>query len=215
MRGGKHKTGLTLVEIMTVVAIVAILVSMVIGVVTRIDSQAKEQLTEGTIAIVTAALEQFADYEYQYSTNSTYDTLGFGFPVDCNLQPDLQIALADALGASSVTIVPIDNHLDEYSESEALYFFLNRVPQSRQILNKIDNSLITNRDDYGYEMKISVDIGDVVRDYPLLRIIDPWGRTLRYSYYDRFMDVFRTFPVITSAGPDGFFNTLDDISNRD
>ena len=52
--------------------------------------------------------------------------------------------------------------------------------------------------------------------YSLLRIIDPWGETLRYDYYDDYTepDEARNFPVITSAGPDGVFGTDDDIASR-
>ena len=221
MRSCKNKTALTLIEIVVVVAIVAILVSTVISVAVRINSQAREQLAESTIAILDAALEQFSDYEYQYN-NLVVDYSAFDFPLDCNsvLEPDLRIALADALGMSTpAEILPVGaaiNHLPEYSESEALYFFLNRVPQSRKVLNKIDGSLITNRDDYGNEMMIrTTDDNGVVRNYPLARIIDPWGRTLRYSYYDGVTGTLRTFPLVTSAGPDREFDTVgDNITNR-
>ena len=71
-------------------------------------------------------------------------------------------------------------------------------------------------------MQIDVD-GNV---YPLLRVIDPWKATLRYDYYnelppplapediDYMKETKKTFPVITSAGPDGIFNTIDDITSR-
>ena len=217
MKSYKHKYGVTLVEMLIVLAIIALLTSMVIGIAGRISNQSKEQLTRNTFALLNAALEQFRDYEYNYPPPYS----DFDFPLDCNdlLESNLETALGDALGNASgpavVTILPIDavfNHLPEYSQSEALYFFLNRVPESRKTLGKIDSSLITNRDDDGNRMKIAIDIGGVVRVYPLLRVIDPWGETLRYSYYDGV--VLRTFPVITSAGPDKNFNTPDDITSR-
>ena len=225
-----------------VVGIVAILVATVLSVATRINNQAKEQLTRSTIAIVTSALEQFGDYEYQYSH---IDYSAFDFPLDCNDfvlsnpligQVGLQGTLANALGASSVVVMSVGGtftHLPKYSGSEVLYFFLNRVPQSRQILEKIDSSLITNKDEQGNEMMISIDIGSGSRNYPLNRFIDPWGETLRYDYYmdlvkyqviiggnstqylNYIRDNKRAFPVVTSAGPDGIFGTGDDISNRD
>ena len=63
MRRSKNKSGFTLAEMVVVVAIIAILVSTVVSVVARIDSQAKEQLTRSTIVIISSALEQFGDYK--------------------------------------------------------------------------------------------------------------------------------------------------------
>ena len=210
MKSYKHKYGVTLVEMLIVLAIIALLTSMVVGIAGRISNQSKEQLTRNTFALLNAALEQFRDYEYNYP-HTNYS--GLKFPLDCNDYPvaALQTTLSDALGAANVLITG-GTHNPAYSGSEVLYFFLSRVPESRKTLDKIDSSLITNRDDNGNRMKIAIDIGGVVRVYPLLRIIDPWGETLRYSYYDGI--VLRTFPVITSAGPDRDFNTPDDITSR-
>lgn len=219
MKTCKHKAGVTLVEILIVVAIIAIMASVVIGIATRIDSQAKEQLAEGTIVILTAALEQFDDFGYQYKHQ---DYLAFDFPLDCNdfLQPNLEAALRDALGATNALIAS-GTHVPNYSGSEALYFFLSRVPECRKTLERIDGSLITNKDSNRQDMNITIVFLGSTKVYPLLRIIDPWGETLRYDYY--YEDVFplppdprtrRNFPVITSAGPDRKFNTADDISNR-
>jgi hypothetical protein len=104
-----------------------------------------------------------------------------------------------------------------------MYLFLSMVPDCAVILNRIDSSLITDQDYLGQRMNILLRR----QYYPLKRIVDPWGRTLRYDYYDEWSTVFwdvvkqekvkektkRTFPVITSAGPDGKFDTKDDITN--
>jgi len=241
MNNNRYKNGVTLVEILTVVAIIAILASIVVGIATRLDNKAKEQLAQNTIGIITDALEQFADYGYSYNESSIYvgDDFVFKFPLDCNdfLQADLEITLRDALGATSVEILPVGNainHLDEYSGSEVLYFFLSRVPACRKTLERIDSSLITDEDNGGNQMIIKIDNRDD-RVYPLKRFVDPWlergkksktGRTLRYDYYeenpspqtqaelDDMQQSRRAFPVITSAGPDGEFDTLDDITSR-
>jgi len=84
-------------------------------------------------------------------------------------------------------------------------------------LDKIDDSLITN-EGFG-KQPMSITIG--VKMYPLLRIIDPWGTTLHYDYYNE-MELNpllrnkgkRNFPLITSAGPDRIFGTGDDITSR-
>jgi prepilin-type N-terminal cleavage/methylation domain-containing protein len=219
MKRRQNKTGVTLVEILVVVAIIAILVTMVIGIAARIDTQGKERLTENTIALLTAALGQFGDYGYSYSDSNYAD---FKFPLDCNNFPqnDLEGALKDALGTTTTpAITPVGAHEPNYSGSEALYFFLSRVPDCRETLGKIDKSLITNKGSNGADMTITIDS----KGYPLLRIIDPWGKTLRYSYYDNGKEGStsepprnspRAFPVIISAGPDKEFGSADDIANR-
>ena len=96
MESCKHKTGVTLVEILVVVAIIAILATMVISLAARIDNQGKERLTESTFALLNAALGEFQDYGYNYR-HQDYD--GFDFPLDCNgfdaveLEDTLEVAL--------------------------------------------------------------------------------------------------------------------------
>jgi prepilin-type N-terminal cleavage/methylation domain-containing protein len=219
MKRRQNKTGVTLVEILVVVAIIAILVTMVIGIAARVDTQGKERLTENTIALLTAALSQFQDYGYNYSDSNYAD---FKFPLDCNGFSDTQLrnALQAAQGVTSVTSIN-GAHDPNYSGSEALYFFLSRVPESRQTLDKIDKSMITSKGSDGEDTTIEID----GKFYPLLRVIDPWRETLRYSYYDNGKEGSspsepnpgspRAFPVITSAGPDKEFGTADDITSRD
>ncbi len=213
----------TLVEILIVVAIIAILATMVVGIATHISNQSKEQLTKNTFALLNAALGQFRDYGYNYNP-STVDVAerdfyrGLDFPLDCNglPQPLLQAALASALGATGASISGGVHDLN-YSGSEALYFFLNRVPTSRQTLDRIDESLITNLSANKQSMEIHIAFPGGPKIFPLLRIIDPWGTTLHYDYYNEWTldpKSKRTFPEITSAGPDRIFGTGDDITSR-
>lgn len=216
MKRRQNKTGVTLVEILVVVAIIAILVTMVIGIATRVDTQGKERLTENTIALLTAALGQFGDYGYRYSDPCDAD---FKFPLDCNnfSQSDLETKLGGTISGGT--------HEPTYSGSETMYFFLSRVPESRQTLDRIDRKLVTNLDIDGNPMKITIGSGADEKKYPLFRVIDPWGETLRYSYYENDEEgpsssepernSPRAFPVITSAGPDKEFGSADDITSRD
>jgi len=66
----------------------------------------------------------------------------------------------------------------------SLYDDLHSVPASREICEKIQKSLI----------------GSGV-------FLDPWGRPLLYVPGS-------TFPVLISAGPDGIYNTADDITSK-
>jgi prepilin-type N-terminal cleavage/methylation domain-containing protein len=197
--------GLTLIEMLVVVAVIAILVTMVIGIAARIDNQSKEQLAKNTLALLDAALGQFQDYGYKYN-DPCYAELYF--PLDCNDFPvgRLGTTINRALGTTgAVTINPAVSHDTKYSGSEMLFFFLNMVPECRKTLDKIDKSLIT-----------------CGKDYPLFRFVDPWGTTLRYDYIYRedladstWKDNKKTFPLITSAGPDRDFNTVtDNITSR-
>jgi len=228
MKNCKSKIGVTLVEMLIVVAVITLLVSMVVGIAARLDDQGKERLTENTFALVNAALGQFQDYGYGYKDYSVYPDnqrefyRGLDFPMDCNdltgaeLESELGKAL-DKVGEISITG---GIHDPNYSGSEAVYFFLSQVPTSRQTLDKIDSSLITNENSDRQELEIK--IGG--RKYPLQRVIDPWGETLRYDYYDNVNEKALTwrrrekskknFPLITSAGPDRIFGTDDDMTNR-
>lgn len=220
----KRKSGLTLVEIIIVVAIIAILASMVVTVATRIDNKAKEQLTKSTMTIIDSALGQFADYGYQYK-GIDYTTLDF--PVDFNDFPvnDIEGVLTDALDR---VVVVTGQHDPNYSGIETMYFLLSQVPDSRKTLEQIDNALKTN---LGYDNQ-PMNITITGKIYPLFRILDGWGNTLRYDYYIDENDYYalyggnwsdfladrvsmkRTFPMTISAGPDGVFGTADDIKSR-
>ena len=172
MKSYENKTGLTLIEMLIVVAIIVILTTLVIGIAGRINDQSKEQLAESTIAIVTAALREFRDYEYRYK-DLAYAALDF--PLDV-IEPALGPPPTDVLITTlaqefsmPVSIEPVNpgdpiNHKVEYTSSELLYFFLSRVPECRKTLDKIHRSdkdrnivrsLITNEDDNGYRMRLT------------------------------------------------------------
>ena len=242
MRTRAYKSGFTLIEMLMVVAIIAILVLMVVGIAKRIDDQSKERLCRNTIALVGNALEQFRDFGYGYK-DSYYD--GLVFPLDCNgfgiitgtyPYPNIPDTLHNALYSASSLDPPVitisgGTHDPTFSGSEALYFILSQVPDCRTTLDKIDKSLLTNDSNDRPPMPLTINLtsGTTTTKLPFTRIIDPWGKTLRYDYYPDYADYVlayptgnylnyrnsakKTFPVITSAGPDGQFDTADDISN--
>jgi len=224
MRCSRERGGLTLIEMIVVVAVIALLASVLISTATRIQNKAKEQLTESTIAILSAALEQFADYGFRYKNSTAYFNdderefyFGLKYPVDCDGFgiAGIQGELAKVLDASSVIVS--SGHNADYSGIEVMYFLLCRVPQCRKTLEQLDQSLVVT------EGTLTVD----GREHPLIRVIDPWGQVLHYDYYDeRAIDWTdatqvdskegskRNFPLITSAGPDKLFDSSDDINNK-
>jgi prepilin-type N-terminal cleavage/methylation domain-containing protein len=221
MKTSGKNCGFTLIEMLLVVAIIALLVSMMVGVAKRIDDQGKERLCRDTIELIGNALEQFRDFGYEYKGG--YSGLGLTFPLDCNgfFAVDLQTALGNAL-AAGIIITPAEPiHDISFSGSEVLYFILSQVPDCRVTLDKVDKSLLTNKGDNGPAIEIEISIGATTTTLPFTRIVDPWGEALRYDYYEKdaglmpLLDTKKTFPVITSAGADKQFDTKDDVSNRE
>ena len=228
----RSKAGFTLIEMLVAVAIIAVLASLVLTVATRIDSKGKETQCEGLMATLNCALRQFCEYGYEYRppNTSTDDELAFyrglKFPLDCNdyIVADVEREIAKALDlpSSSVNISPSAKYDPCESSCAVMYFFLSQVPDCRETLQEIgDEFLIGDHDNDKDYMRINVD----GRDYPWLRAVDPWGTTLNYDYYDEeavqagtkfddAIETLRTFPLITSAGPDEEFGTDDDITNR-
>jgi Tfp pilus assembly protein PilE len=218
--------GLTLVDMLIAVAIVAILAGIVLTTLTRIDSKAKEQLCEATLETLNTALRQFHDYGYQYQTNATGTELEFyrslKFPPDCNsfTEIDVENEIKKLLDLAATANITTDGKHDPNESGIAvMYFFLSQVPECRQTLGNIDKTMLKSDHDGDEDyLKIQIDS----REYPWLRVVDPWGTPLRYDYYDESdinfdhrKDTIRSFPLITSAGPDGQFDTNDDITNRD
>ncbi len=155
-RGGRTEAGVTLVEMLIVLAIITLLASLVIGMATHIDNQSRGRELEGTFAVLESALE-----EYREQTG--------GFPE----QQDEGVAT-------------------RIERSEFLYRELNRIASSRKILERISDSSIQDRT-----------TNDIVEIY------DPWRSVLDYRY-DRLIN---SYPQLVSAGPDGIFNTPDDITS--
>jgi prepilin-type N-terminal cleavage/methylation domain-containing protein len=241
MKLGSKNSGFTLIEMMLVLAIVVLLVSMIVGIAKRVDDQGKERLCRDTIALIGNALEQFRDFGYVYKHT---DFAGLVFPLDCNglgitspnARLNLQTTLRDAIYPPAPTVVSVNigggTYDPNFSGSAAMYFILSQVPDCRTTLDKIDKSLLTNKGTDGNPINIFITINAVTTTLPFMRIIDPWGTTLRYDYYPEFADYLvkfpsgtwggyvgerdsakKTFPVITSAGPDKTFDTSDDITN--
>jgi len=194
MESGGKKGAFSTMEILTVVAILMILAAAILGVGRRIKTQAQEKLARSTIEVIVTALGQYYDYHGS-------------FPFDAE---DPNYFEADFAADVGQTVnVTNGNPEPEYWSSEALYYFLSRSPNSKRIISAIEDVSISNKDEKGVPLEIK--IPDTATDaISLVRFIDPWGKSLRYTY-----TTGDNFPVVTSAGSNGDFDAkLDNISSR-
>jgi len=198
MKRKQNKYGLTLVEILVAVAIIAILAAGLYSVSNYLETQSKIKLAKSTIEILCTALEQYHDFNGK-----------FPFEADKNYgEPNIQSDVNGVVKADNkcTTDLSTGDYNDIYASSEALYYFLNKFPAGRKIVDSINKSLVTNKDYKGKEYFINIS----GQCYPLIHIIDPWKYPLRYTYKQG-----DNFPLVISAGPDKDFNEpTDNISSR-
>lgn len=62
MKTRNYKPGLSLIEMLIVVGIIAILATMVISVASRIDTQAKENGTQNLLTLLDSALQEYREF---------------------------------------------------------------------------------------------------------------------------------------------------------
>ncbi len=63
MKTYKYKYGLTLVEMLIVIGVLAVLASMVIGIAARIDNQSRERSLKTTFAMLEGALQEYKEFQ--------------------------------------------------------------------------------------------------------------------------------------------------------
>jgi prepilin-type N-terminal cleavage/methylation domain-containing protein len=68
-----YKQGLSLVEMLIVVAIIALLATMVISVASRIDTQTKEKGLDSLFALLDGALEEYKDFQGVFPSQPVKD----------------------------------------------------------------------------------------------------------------------------------------------
>jgi type II secretory pathway pseudopilin PulG len=73
MKTRKYKFGLSLVEMLIVVGVIALLATMVISVASRIDSQSKEKGLRSTFALLEGALEEYRQHEGDFPVQPVRD----------------------------------------------------------------------------------------------------------------------------------------------
>ncbi len=204
-------------EVLVVVAIIVILAAITLHLAGRFSNKNKERKTRQAISILNAALQEFEDFDYSYSTEPDPNFVGYEYPIDCNgfTKTEVINAVEEALNPDTITDTNMATYDIDYSGISVAYFFLDQVPSCGEILERLDEELVTNENADGESMMLEINN----REYRFYRVNDAWGRPLRYDYYDeeesdgdiRFEDR-RQFPKIKSAGKDGEFSA-DDVGD--
>ena len=186
MRLQISKNAFTLLEALVALAIVLILVGALAGLGSYLKTQSAEQLTASAIEVVDTALEQ-------------YHGVHSDFPPQIDSEADWGTEVG-----GTITLLPPGSALGgaEFWQSSALFYYLDHTPQSRMFLESLSAKMITNKDHSGVKLTVEIPTGGTM--YDLVRIVDAWGRPLRYE------TAGYPFPRITSAGPDGNFATEGD-----
>jgi len=66
MENRKYKYGLTLVEMLIVVAVIALLATMVVGIATRTYNQSKERGVKSVFVLLESALQEYHEYKSSF-----------------------------------------------------------------------------------------------------------------------------------------------------
>lgn len=190
--------GLTLIEILVVVAVIAILVTLTVGIMSRVDAAVKERKTHAAIDLLATALEKYYSFYHEFPlidkavTTDKIDLAGYYSYTQAYFNDDI---------AKGLTVdIPASND-DRHLVNEAVYFSLNKTPVCKDILAKTDSSLITSKDSANQPLTLKITINANDYFYGLFRVNDAWKTPLRYTY-DKQND---SFPLIESAGPDKIF----------
>lgn len=206
MKLRRRQYGFSMLETLTAIAIVVLIAAMVLGLGKRIRIQAQENLCKSELEILNTAIQYYYERYKEFPFTTTPDPYpaasggdGYFYQADLDLMLDAQI------GTGSIPTT-----YDDYASSEMLYYFLHEYNVSRNFIETIDRSLITSFDTNGNNRGFWLSTNSTpYPDLQLLRFIDPWGTTLRYTYI-----VGDAFCLIESAGPDKTWGTADDIKGR-
>jgi len=226
MEARKRQAGFTLIEILVVVAIIMLLTAGMVKVAQTVRTNTQIKVTKGTISLLVSALGEYKNFHDRGS--------GFEFPVEPDDFPFsfLKDAISDYLpvdvggfntgqhdGGGFSDMWKDWGELEQEAGQrparrmalatiEFLYCVMEDVPGCKAILEKLPVDVAVNDDND------SVTIRGQAKS--LLEVNDAWGHPLWYTVRGERSLLAAppqpgNFPAIASAGPDGLFNTADDI----
>ena len=204
MRPRKQKA-FTIVELLIVSAVLLIIAGVAVPFSVKVKNQFKLKDTKALVTVLADAVERYqnARGEAPFATVDDSGNIKLTGPEDLKEIIEAEISGNPTPDGDAVDLLPDPSDHNGFAGSEALYFLLSRCPDSEEFLERISSDMLTAK--FSGETIKAVYSG---REYILPRIIDSWGNELRYYYKAGW-----TFPRIVSAGPDGEFNTEDEISN--
>jgi len=191
-----RKDAFTLIEVLVTLAIIMILVGALAGTGQYLRTRAGIQLTQSTIQIIDAALDQYLE-QYRAFPFKNRNVDSDPAKADPYTVHHFETDLTADISGGTLT--------DNDASSAALYYFLNRCGDSKAILDTLSDRMITTLDAGGHQIKMVM--GGVTYSVP--RFIDAWGISVQYEYLEQY-----PYPKIMSAGPDKIFGTSDDLSNQ-
>jgi len=233
-RNGKRLRGFTLIELLVVIGIIMILITGIIKVAQSVQVKAKIKNTKSTISLLCAVLEEYRDVR-SGSSGLSFPVDPLTWITKLKVPPDpandgasvetFNATLGyNGLGGLGGSFVfdkndPMsDGHLvftwDDLdllppgqeeirrgarASIEMLYLYLESVSECRAMLNRLGSDATSN-DDNDWVVE-----GAAIQR-PLIEVNDAWGHPLRYQWQGE-----GNFPLISSAGEDGVFDTADDI----
>jgi prepilin-type N-terminal cleavage/methylation domain-containing protein len=227
--------GVTLLEIMVVVAILAILLGIVVYISGNMSDSAKIDQTKQMMETLVTAIVEYRDLAGNYPPPPSHPWAYHTNPIAINFDPgkpygpkppapyayytattfdDLKQP-ADGISMFQIGYQRNQQNSDIYlvESIEGLVCMLRTEPATKAILGKVaEEAFQTKMADGGAHAQ-------TIRHRsqpPVLNtshvIIDPWGNNLRYT---RHKNENNNVPYFMSAGPDEKWNTDDDICSFD
>ncbi|MFI4911174.1 MAG: type II secretion system protein GspG [Sedimentisphaeraceae bacterium JB056] len=202
-----NRKAFSLQEILVVMAIIAVMTIILVTGGLSLRKQADIRVAENTVLTLSTALDLYYEKNGQYpfealaylpdSTDPGH--ISFGRE---ELAEEIMIYLGYDVATTAYSVA-VDETRNYQASIEALYYFLQQDPATRETLDSIPNRYVTAKSASDSTVLEELEI-DAAEYIPLIRVVDPWGSPYRYIY-----EAGSGVAKIESAGPDGEFGRND------